>query len=103
VEAFAVSGPDRQALAGGTDPDRRTRALAVRRELHDLACQYGRATASPDCVRAGLVADSQDQLAQAATEALALLAGLDRGSYVTAPGIVMAGPRAGAGRAAVPG
>ena len=90
VEAFAVSGPDRQALAGELTRIAELAPWLSDGELHDLACQYGRATASPDCVRAGLVADSQDQLAQAAREALALLAGLDRGKLVTAPGIVMA-------------
>ena len=90
VETFAVSGPDHQALGRELARIAELAPWLSDGELHDLACQYGRATAGPDCVRAGLVADSQDNLAQAAREARTLLAGLDRGKLVTAPGIVMA-------------
>jgi acyl transferase domain-containing protein len=90
VEAFAVSGTDRQALARELARIAEVAPWLSDGELHDLACQYGRATAVPGYVRAGLVSGSQDQLAQAAGEALALLAGLDQGKLITAPGIVMA-------------
>ncbi len=89
VETFAVSGPDHQALGRELARIAELAPWLSDGELHDLACQYGRATAGPYCVRAGLVADSQDNLAQAAREAIALLAGLDQGKLVTAPGIVM--------------
>ena len=89
VETFAVSGPDHQALGRELARIAELAPWLSDGELHDLACQYGRATAGPYCVRSGLVADSQDNLAQAAREAIALLAGLDQGKLVTAPGIVM--------------
>ena len=75
VEAFAVSGSDRQALATELNRIAELAPWLSDGELHDLACQYGRATAGADSVRAGLVAGSQDELAQAAREALSLLAG----------------------------
>ncbi len=90
LEVFAVSGPGRQALAADLNRIAELAPWMSDGELHDLACQYGRATAGADSVRAGLVAGSQDELAQAAREALSLLAGLCRGKLATGPGIVMA-------------
>ena len=103
VEVFAVSGPDRQALAGELNRIAELAPWLSDGELHDLACQYGRATAGPDSVRAGLVAGSQDELAQAAREALALLAGPAPREAGHRPGHRHGRPRAGTGGAAVPG
>ena len=90
VQTFAISGPDRQALGRELSRIAELAPWLSDGELHDLACQYGRATAGRDCVRAGLVAGSQDQLAHAAREALALLDGLPAGKLTTAPGISLA-------------
>src|SRR5260370_21902418 len=95
VEAFAFSGPDRQALARELNRIAELAPWLSDGELHDLACQYGRATAGPDSVRAGLVAGSQDQLARAPREAVALLDVPHPGKLATAPRIPPPAPPPG--------
>ena len=90
AQAFAFAAADRQALARELGRVAELASWLSDGELHDLACQAGRAAAGPADVRAGLVAGSQNQLAQLAGEAIALLPGLRPGTLATAPGIVLA-------------
>ena len=85
--AFAAAG--RRALARELSRIAELAPWLSDGELHDLACQAGRAVAGPGQVRAGLVANGQDELARLAKEAVALLPGLRQHSLVAAPGIAM--------------
>ena len=90
AEAFTFAAADRRALARELSRVADLAPWLSDGELHDLACQAGRAAAGPGQVRAGLVASTQDQLARVAREAVALLPGLRPGKLAMAPGIAMA-------------
>jgi enediyne polyketide synthase len=89
TEVFAFSAADRAALARALSRVADLAPWLSDGELHDLACQAGRAPGAGP-VRACLVAQTQDQLARLAREAVSLLPGLAPGELVTAPGVFAA-------------
>ena len=89
TEAYVFSGPDRHALTRELTRIGDLAPWLSDGELHDLACQAGRAS-GPGSMRVALVASTQDQLAGLAREAVALLPGLRPGSLTLAPGIYAA-------------
>ena len=90
AEAFTFAAANRRALARELSRVADLAPWLSDGEIHDLACQAGRAAAGPGQIRAGLVASTQDQLARVAREAVALLPGLRPGKLAMAPGIAMA-------------
>jgi enediyne polyketide synthase len=94
AEVFAFSGPDRDTVAAELAAVARVAPGLSDSELTDLACQLGRADAAGP-VRVAVVAAAQEELTRRATEAAALLPGLEPGRLAARPGLFAADGAAG--------
>src|SRR5580700_1461751 len=88
-EIFAISGPDREAVAAQLAGVARAATELSDSELGDLACQLGR-LASRGPVRVAIVTASQDELARLSREAAELLPRLRTGQLAARPGLFAA-------------
>ena len=89
VETFAVSGPDHQALGRELARIAELAPWLSDGELHDLACQYGRATAGPYSGAGRPGGGQPGQPCPGRQGGHRAASGLDQGKLVRPPGIVM--------------